>query len=285
MTICGLVEAVLSARARPATAVNAGRHGVSAKEPSKKILLCAPSNAAIDEVAYRIKMASRGSSRVVRIGADKTINTSVKEISLDYLIEQKMNSEQITSDDFSHQKAALREDIESVKRSRQEKIAELSRLHDNAARTLALQDEIQKLNAKRMFLTQKFDKLKDQQQSQSRSFDATRRKIRSVILAEADIICSTLSGSGRDFLEQFEYEMIIIDEAAQAVELSSLIPLRYNCRSCIMVGGMSLCHGFDFIGATFIHQIPSNFLPPSCLRRSVQSFSGALYRSPKSIGN
>jgi len=38
-------------------------------------------------------------------------------------------------------------------------------------------------------------------------------------------------------LEQLDFEIIVIDEAAQAIELSSLIPLRYHCRSCIMVGG------------------------------------------------
>jgi senataxin len=33
--------------------------------------------------------------------------------------------------------------------------------------------------------------------------------------------------------------MVIIDEAAQAIELSSLIPLKYRTKRCIMVGGMS----------------------------------------------
>jgi senataxin len=89
-----------------------------------------------------------------------------------------------------------------------------------------------------MTLTRELDKRKDKQKSDSRSLDATRRKLRHEVLSAADIICSTLSGAGRDFLEQFDYEIVIIDEAAQAVELSSLIPLRYSCRSCIMVGGV-----------------------------------------------
>lgn len=32
------------------------------------------------------------------------------------------------------------------------------------------------------------------------------------------------------------FEAVIIDEAAQAVELDTLIPLRYGCRNCILVG-------------------------------------------------
>jgi len=29
---------------------------------------------------------------------------------------------------------------------------------------------------------------------------------------------------------------MVIDEAAQAIELSSLIPLKYGCSKCVMVG-------------------------------------------------
>src|ERR1700721_3295608 len=89
-TICGLVDAILAARSQPAVAVHAGRNGVpSDKGIAKKILVCAPSNAAIDELAYRLKKGSRGSSKVVRVGADRSINISVKDISLDTLIENK----------------------------------------------------------------------------------------------------------------------------------------------------------------------------------------------------
>src|ERR1700729_2308657 len=94
-TICGLVQTFLSRRPRPVTVLHAGRGaGPMDREPSKKILLCAPSNAAIDEVAHRIKESWTGSGsplKVVRIGNDKSINISVKDISLDHLVEQKLS--------------------------------------------------------------------------------------------------------------------------------------------------------------------------------------------------
>jgi senataxin len=246
LTICGLIEAFLSKRPHAPTVVHAGRNTTATdKGPPKKILICAPSNAAIDEVAYRVSQGSRVSGKqreirrkVVRIGADKSINVSVKDIALEFLIEQRMQSENVAPSDASSAIANLRVEIESVKRLRQEKLGEASQLHDNAARFAALQNEIKQLNSQRMVLTQRFDKLKDKQKSDARTFDATRRKFRAEILTEADIICSTLSGAGHDLLEQLEFEMVIIDEAAQAIELSSLIPLRHNCRRCIMVGGM-----------------------------------------------
>jgi hypothetical protein len=88
-----------------------------------------------------------------------------------------------------------------------------------------------------MILTQQFDRAKDKQKSDARGLDAMRRKFRAEVLYEADVICSTLSGSGHESLEQFDFEMVVIDEAAQAIELSSLIPLKYRCKRCVMVGG------------------------------------------------
>jgi len=137
----------------------------------------------------------------------------------------------------------LRADLDSVRRQKQEKQEELSTIRDNAARTLALEDEIKRLNSQRIALTQQVDRLKDQQKSDNRTLDAVRRKFRQEVLLEADVVCSTLSGSGHEVLEQLEFEMIIIDEAAQAIELSSLIPLRYRCARCVMVGGKEVSWG------------------------------------------
>ena len=37
-------------------------------------------------------------------------------------------------------------------------------------------------------------------------------------------------------LAQFSFDLIIVDEAAQSMELSTLIPLRFNCSKMILVG-------------------------------------------------
>jgi superfamily I DNA and/or RNA helicase len=65
----------------------------------------------------------------------------------------------------------------------------------------------------------------------------------SVVAEDADIVCSTLSGTGSpQMLESimnsspslstqargFRFDAVIIDEAAQAVEPSALIPLKFN---------------------------------------------------------
>ncbi|PFH53903.1 hypothetical protein AMATHDRAFT_705 [Amanita thiersii Skay4041] len=243
-TICGLVGVFLSNFGRSSTAISAGKPvGTLEKGSTSKILICAPSNAAIDEIAYRIKEGYRGSRRrpdhakVVRIGAEKAINVSVKDISLDTLVDQKLNKSETVSKEKSigDEVVSLRQQIASVKELRSQKLQELTNI-DNAARSMAIEEELKHLNSKRMTLTQQLDRLKDQQKSESRTLDAIRRKTRLEVLHEADVICATLSGSGHETLDQFDFETIVIDEAAQAIELSSLIPLRYRYARCIMVG-------------------------------------------------
>jgi len=245
-TICGLVQAFLSARPQ---LISANGNRSTDKVAAKKILLCAPSNAAIDEIANRLKEGVSGAGKrtvipkVVRIGTDKAINISVKDISLDNLVDQKLDSSQTArggSKDSANEIARLRSELETVRQSRQQKQTELTILHDNAAKATALEEEIKRLNYRRVTIIQKLDRLRDQQKSDHRTLDAVRRKFRMEVLAEADVICSTLSGSGHDILEALEFDMIIIDEAAQAIELSSLIPLKYNVARCVMVGGATI---------------------------------------------
>ena len=70
----------------------------------------------------------------------------------------------------------------------------------------------------------------------SRAQDTARRTTRQQILLKADIICSTLAGAGHESLDSFQFDLIIVDEAAQAIELSSLIPLKNGVAHCVMVG-------------------------------------------------
>lgn len=219
--------------------------GPAQQLPRQKILLCAPSNAAIDEVAKRLMEGvcdSEGRQvvpNIVRVGADKAINVSVKEVSIDFLVDQKLGSEKSASDlqDVNNEIGVLRADLVKVKELKQAKQDELARIHDNSTKVMALEEEIKSLNSRRIGLSQQLDRLRDKQKSENRSLDAIRRKCRQKILVDADVICSTLSGAGHEQLDQFDFAMVVIDEAAQAIELSSLIPLKYRCNQCVMVGG------------------------------------------------
>lgn len=240
------MQAYLAKRGKPATVIHAGRQsGPADREPKKKLLLCAPSNAAIDEITFRLKEGVSGAGRavitpkVVRVGGGK-INIAVRDVSLDYLVEQKMASDadaKASAKDVGGEIAVLRAKLEAVKRAREQKMGEMHAVQHNTAHTFALEDAVRALNKERGVLISQLDKLRDQQKSNFRALDAVGRRIRAEILQDADVICCTLAGSGHELLEPFDFEMVVIDEAVQAVELSSLIPMKYRCSRCIMIGG------------------------------------------------
>eukprot|EP00743_Colponemidia_sp_Colp-15_P012804 GILK01014683.1.p1 GENE.GILK01014683.1~~GILK01014683.1.p1 ORF type:complete len:800 (+),score=101.60 GILK01014683.1:36-2402(+) len=68
--------------------------------------------------------------------------------------------------------------------------------------------------------------------------ESDMQRLRVSILNDADIVCCTLSGSGMDMFQQLShgFDVVVIDESAQAVELSCIIPLAYNASHCILVG-------------------------------------------------
>ncbi|WOL15526.1 hypothetical protein Cni_G24307 [Canna indica] len=67
---------------------------------------------------------------------------------------------------------------------------------------------------------------------------ADRDRIRVSILDEAAIVFSTLSFSGSSHFSRMNrvFDVVIIDEAAQAVEPATLIPLVHGCRQVFLVG-------------------------------------------------
>ncbi|KAG9013563.1 DEAD-box type RNA helicase [Tulasnella sp. 427] len=234
-TICGLAGEFLSRRTTPPTPVQPGKP--SSAPISAKLLICAPSNAAIDEVAKRLRDGIRDSRgnplvpKVVRIGTDASINVGVKDIALDALVEAKMNLQP------NQPKSDLGEEIDRINRQLTEITTRLKQISTELATTLgvdedpkrlALDGEKKTLDSKRRNLNSLRNQARDKQTDNNRALDASRRKFRQEVLREADILCSTLSGSGHDTLEEFDFETVIIDEAAQSVELSSLIPLKYR---------------------------------------------------------
>ncbi|KAG7443042.1 uncharacterized protein BT62DRAFT_953934 [Guyanagaster necrorhizus] len=236
-TICGLIAASISRRPRPIT------HPGKPPPLVPKILLCAPSNAAIDEIVYRLKEGYRGSQKtpmpikVVRTGAINSISPMVKDASLDALVDEKLGNKAQPLKDMENQLAALQTELANIKAQKTLKQTELDSVSDNVARKHSLDGEIRELNNRRTAISQRLDSVKDQGRSDSRLMDTNRRRATDEVMAEVDVICTTLSGAGhRDMAQQMDFDMVIIDEAAQAIELSSLIPLKYRCTRCVMVG-------------------------------------------------
>lgn len=167
------------------------------------------------------------------------MNASVQEISLDNLVEVKLANDAASSGkpfDTSAEVASLQQEIDALKLLKTQKEQEKENTHDNGVRRQALTDEISQLRTRQTGLIRELNRRRDENKSKMRDLDAKRRTFMLDVLQDSDVICTTLSGAANDLLGRFDFEMVIIDEAAQCVELSSLIPLKYRCNRCIMVG-------------------------------------------------
>lgn len=241
-TILSLVGALCSQR----QIQNDSRH-VSSRTPAR-LLLCAPSNAAVDEIVRRLKDGIRDlegthfSPRVVRVGAESAVSSAVRDVFIDELVDQQLNNDTSNDTLAGRQVSDLRNELDSIKYARTSKQEEIDKMQEtpqpDVARLKQLDEDLRNLRRQNQQASIKLQEARDNQQARSRALDVSRRNVRTDILTQADVICTTLSGSGHDYMSSLpDFDTVIIDEAAQSVELSCLIPLKYGCQRCIMVGG------------------------------------------------
>lgn len=222
----------------------------------KRIMICAPSNAAIDEIVRRLKGGVKDSYgklislRIVRVGSLEMIHEDVKDLSVDGIVENMIQG---------HIASAL----EMLQNNRKQ-LSELKGLLDKAkAGDLDDDDEndVDKeekeffavtrpnkntsVSASSNFSGKSVQELKNQYwqvkeniRKGNKFIEDSRQNLRLKVLNEAQVVCCTLSASGHDVISRIDgdFEMVIIDEACQAIELSALIPLQYGCKRAVLVG-------------------------------------------------
>ncbi|KAI8055833.1 AAA domain-containing protein [Syncephalis plumigaleata] len=170
----------------------------------RPLLVCAPSNAAIDEIVKRLcTRTDMKNVRIVRLGNPESVHSLVKNMSLDVQAEEEL--ERITNPPVMPMK-------------RYDANGDSATLNESSSK-----------HSDDWTLPTGWRTL---------SREAQRRMIRKMLVQRAHIICSTLSSSGHELLTstRVRFETVLIDEASQCVELSSLIPLQYDAQRCILVG-------------------------------------------------
>lgn len=235
---------------------------VAIPSPQKKLLVCAPSNAAVDELVLRLKSGVTLSDgrlqqiNVIRIGRSDVINNAVKDVCLEELVRIKLEGDKQENSGPSE-----REKLHQAAGQVKQQLAELrpqldtARAAGNTNELNKLQRAFDELKRKQVNIGSRIDEDKEKNASAPREDEIKRRKFQQEVLDSAHVLCATLSGSGHDMFRNLnvEFETVVIDEAAQCIELSALIPLKYGCSKCILVGD------------------PEQ-LPPTVLSRSAQSF-------------
>lgn len=223
-----------------------------------KVLVCAPSNAAVDELLVRIRegvLNSKGETihpNVVRLGRGDAINQAVRDLSLEELIDRQLNVKNNSVNIDPNIRSEHTKCIAERDRIR----AELRKEGLDEKEVVSLETKLREINKKRSELGKRLDEQRESASIAYRTREIERKQLQAKILSEAQIICSTLSGSAHDFLASMsmKFDQVIIDEACQCVELSAIIPLRYGCKKCIMVGD-------------------PNQLPPTVLSQKAASFN------------
>lgn len=268
----------------------------------RRVLICAQSNAAVDELVSRISNLGLYDSDgkmykpyLVRVGNAKTVHPNSLPFYIDSLVDQQLAEERMSSNDVKND---LGTNSSAELRSNLEKLVDRIRYYE--VKCANLRDENPDLKSsvenwmgddeKEMSLKElesKLRKLYEQKKqiykdiSIAQAFEkktneevkALKHKLRKSILREAEIVVSTLSGCGGDLYavcaesilsckfgsssENTLFDAVVIDEAAQALEPATLIPLQLLKSSairCIMVGDPKQ------LPATVLSNVASKFL-------------------------
>jgi senataxin len=247
-TICALVGAMMTGAVFDQSANGSRTSGPANGRPStlraKKILVCAPSNAAVDELVMRFKNGIKtldGRNEklsVVRLGRSDAINANIKDVTLEELVNAKLS--------LAAPKQAGDRDIHDIMMEHKDTSDKLHTLRTQVDGRRAKGESVSQadtqavegLKRKKANLSLQIDNARDKQKTASRDAELARKRIQQQILDSAHVLCATLSGSGHEIFRslEIEFETVIIDEAAQSIELSALIPLKYGCSKCILVG-------------------------------------------------
>lgn len=214
-------------------------YGGHQDKKSLRILICAPSNAAIDEIVLRLlnirSTLKQKHFNMVRIGRSECMHPKVKTISVTELAKRyllKMTKQAASG-------SANVEDIAILQ-------ARINSLEIELNNTSKLQEEKRKLLTNKLFETSarcellKFGKSVDEINPKDRA--KYQRMSENIIITGANIIACTLSSCYTNQMESIfggnkeRISVCIVDEATQSCEAETLIPLMLGVNTMVLVG-------------------------------------------------
>ncbi|CAH2316080.1 Hypothetical predicted protein [Pelobates cultripes] len=232
-TIVGLLYRILTEKSN----TNIPDQNLNAKNKRNRVLVCAPSNAAIDDLMKKIilefkekcqdknnTLGNCGDINLVRLGSERVISSDVVKFSLDCQVNYRINRAQHDTG-LHKQKEALDRQLDELCRQRA-----MERCNKNTCDQL--DETISRLSKDRQLLANALRELRRRPQELQRN-----------IILESHVICCTLSTSGGFLLEsafrqlgQEPFSCVIVDEAGQSCEVENLIPLLHRCSKLVLVG-------------------------------------------------
>ncbi|CAL8465380.1 g4916 [Coccomyxa elongata] len=239
---------------------------VPPEEPSTqtgcRVLVCAQSNAAVDELALRLSKGlldgsgkPRSVASVVRLGVLEATSSSVQALHIDTLSGTRAQGEQSAvsaADKFTaakERRIALRKQLTQVRTDIEQAEGKIPGSNwdpgggDNEPTSREVMPEehsadhskakakLDALHSRRRQLTAELRAATGEVQAGGQRVQQASREVRAAVIKEAEAIVCTLSTAGGELLTILAggsdiFDAVIIDEAAQAVEPAALIPLQ-----------------------------------------------------------
>ena len=193
--------------------------------PNTRILVCAQSNTAIDEICFRLLNKGLYDERLNNIKSNfiRFGYTDRKDKEKKYLdtkrgkMLEKYSLEYLTDCKF-------KEKLENSNIEKEQIMKETN---------LLLKDKIKNAERLKILDNKKQTLLKALSQNKYE-----KQNYEYYLLSKTPILCTTLNNAGNERLKKnkLTYDYLIIDEACQCVEPSSLIPLCHGIKNLILVG-------------------------------------------------
>jgi len=245
-TIVGIILQLISARLNSrenAENVRKDKHRVP------RILVCAPSNAAVDNLGLKLadvkeSLPESKQFTFVRLGVVKSMHPEVQKYSFDTILEKMVNSDirQIKSsnslevDEKNKQQQANRLYDEKIRAENQGSTDLAAKLERDYKEVMKEKDRIRSC----------LNKPLDRKQRHLIEQNATKR-----LMCDVDIVLTTLSSSLNQVMDNYfvkengtsrdkdkfrDISVCIMDEASQCTEPEALIPLKLRFNKLVMVG-------------------------------------------------
>eukprot|EP00729_Bicosta_minor_P002171 gene2171-25400_t len=249
-------------RARPKTKSfssipEVARANTSRAASQKTVMLCAPSNAATDELVRRVTNPASGLAlNVVRLGKGTSAHESVMPYVLEEQVQAELGELRRVCDELDAKISYTQEDMRRVDSelggaqhrataggSHEQMAAYANMMGGTAGQELQREanqgrSKTESAEQKKKTLTKTLYERKKKFREAKKEYDRREKTCRVEILQRADVICCTLSSSGLGSIHEasMKVDTVIVDEAAQSTEPEILIPLQHGCRKLVLVG-------------------------------------------------
>ncbi|XP_024543048.1 probable helicase DDB_G0274399 [Selaginella moellendorffii] len=265
-TILGIVSALLAhaneeagkAEEHEMLDVLTDKHQTKFRDKLKatRILVCAQSNAAVDELVTRISKHGvynyDGGTywpSIVRVGDTKRVHSQAMAVHIDRLVAKRMAENAGVHN--AHSPQELRSKLDEVLGNMQALAAPAEVESQDGIPKL---DKLAGLQEQQRLLLSELIKVENREHGFLMGSNRKKKQAMKLeVLREADVVLTTLSGCGghiystlMEFIAtrdaqaaEMLFDAVIIDEAAQAVEPSTLIPLQLlkaTRGKCILIG-------------------------------------------------